>query len=136
MLALKGVISQGDRVSVLVFDEIDANVGGRLGSIIGEKLRQLATNHQVLCITHLPQIASFADRHLTVRKEVSGKKTNTTVRVMDGEDRIQELAEMIGGQRITETTRAQARELLDAAATATSPKPTRSRATASRTLKS
>jgi DNA repair protein RecN (Recombination protein N) len=115
MLALKGVLAQGDRVSVLVFDEIDANVGGRLGSVIGEKLRDLANRHQVLCITHLPQIASYADRHLTVRKQTEGAQTRTTVRAIDGEDRLLELAEMIGGQRITETTKAQARELLDAA---------------------
>ena len=115
MLALKGILAQSDRISVLVFDEIDANVGGRLGSIIGNKLRGLAEHHQVLCITHLPQIASYADRHLTVRKEVVGAATETKVRVMDGSDRLQELAEMIGGQRITDTTRAQAQELLDAA---------------------
>jgi DNA repair protein RecN (Recombination protein N) len=94
MLALKGILAQSDRVSVLVFDEIDANVGGRLGSIIGNKLRSLAEHHQVLCITHLPQIASYADRHFTVRKE---------------------LAEMIGGKQITDTTRAQANELLQSA---------------------
>jgi DNA repair protein RecN (Recombination protein N) len=115
MLALKGILAQGDRVSVLVFDEIDANVGGRLGSVIGNKLRKLAGHHQVLCITHLPQIASYADRHLTVRKAIVGDKTQTTVRTMDGAERLQELAEMIGGQRITDTTRAQAKELLDAA---------------------
>jgi DNA repair protein RecN (Recombination protein N) len=115
MLALKGILASSDRVSVLVFDEIDANVGGRLGSIIGSKLRGLATHHQVLCITHLPQIASYADRHLTVRKEVTGDRTTTTVRPMEGDVRLQELAEMIGGQRITDTTRAQARELLEAA---------------------
>jgi DNA repair protein RecN (Recombination protein N) len=115
MLALKGILAQSDRISVLVFDEIDANVGGRLGSVIGNRLRHLAAHHQVLCITHLPQIASYADRHLTVRKEVVDQKTQTTVRTMAGSERIQELAEMIGGQRITETTRAQAKELLDAA---------------------
>ena len=115
MLALKGILAQGDRVSVLVFDEIDSNVGGRLGSIIGNKLRGLAEHHQVLCITHLPQIASYADRHLTVRKEVVENRTETKVRTMDGGDRLQELAEMIGGQRITDTTKAQAQELLDAA---------------------
>jgi DNA repair protein RecN (Recombination protein N) len=115
MLALKGILAQTDRTSVLVFDEIDANVGGRLGSIIGSKLRDLAKHHQVLCITHLPQIASYADRHLTVRKAVQNNLTQTTVRTMDGDERIEELAEMIGGQRITETTRAQARELLEAA---------------------
>jgi DNA repair protein RecN (Recombination protein N) len=131
MLALKGILASSDRVSVLVFDEIDANVGGRLGSIIGSKLRSLATHHQVLCITHLPQIASYADRHLTVRKEVTGDKTTTTVRPMEGDVRLQELAEMIGGHRITDTTRAQARELLEAAqaefakTTRKEPKPTK-----------
>jgi DNA repair protein RecN (Recombination protein N) len=115
MLALKGILAQSDRISVLVFDEIDANVGGRLGSVIGNKLRHLASTHQVLCITHLPQIACYADRHLTVRKDVAGERTQTTVRTMAGPERIQELAEMIGGQRITETTRAQEKELLDAA---------------------
>ena len=115
MLALKGILASSDRVSVLVFDEIDANVGGRLGSVIGQKLRDLAARHQVLCITHLPQIASFADRHLTVRKQVSGNRTVTTVRPVEGAQRLEELSEMIGGTRITETTRAQARELLEAA---------------------
>jgi DNA repair protein RecN (Recombination protein N) len=115
MLALKGILAQGDRVSVLVFDEIDSNVGGRLGSVIGNKLRALAATHQVLCITHLPQIASYADRHFTVRKEVTDGKTDSKVRTMEGPERLQEIAEMIGGQRITDTTRAQAQELLDAA---------------------
>jgi DNA repair protein RecN (Recombination protein N) len=115
MLALKGILASSDRISVLVFDEIDANVGGRLGSVIGNKLRSLASHHQVLCITHLPQIASYADRHVTVRKEVTGNQTTTTVRPIDGDTRLQELAEMIGGHRITDTTRAQARELLEAA---------------------
>ncbi len=115
MLALKGILAQGDRISVLVFDEIDANVGGRLGSVIGRKLRDLATHHQVLCITHLPQIASFADRQLTVRKAVAQGQTETVVRAVEGSDRIEELAEMIGGQRVTETNRAQAKELLESA---------------------
>ena len=121
MLALKGILAQGDRVSVLVFDEIDSNVGGRLGSVIGGKLRDLAAHHQVLCITHLPQIASYADRHLTVRKTVEDGKTQTIVRVMQGQERLEELAEMIGGQRVTTTTRAQARELLEAAQAAVQP---------------
>ncbi|MDP9175361.1 MAG: DNA repair protein RecN [Planctomycetota bacterium] len=115
MLALKGILAASDRMSVLVFDEIDANVGGRLGAVIGEKLRSLARHHQVLCITHLPQIASFADRHFTVQKMVDKGQTESTVRKMEGPDRIQELAEMIGGAHPTETTRAQARELLAAA---------------------
>ncbi len=121
MLALKGILAASDRISVLVFDEIDANVGGRLGSIIGEKLRALASHHQVLCITHLPQIAAYADRHLTVRKRVVDKQTKTSVRVIDGAERIEELAEMIGGQHVTETTRAQALELLQLGTSKTSP---------------
>jgi DNA repair protein RecN (Recombination protein N) len=116
MLALKGILAQSDRTSVLVFDEIDANVGGRLGSVIGRKLRGLAQHHQVLCITHLPQIACYADHHLTVRKAVQGNQTATSVRIMQGEERIEELAEMIGGSRTTDVTRAQARELLAAGA--------------------
>ena len=80
MLALKSILAQSDRISVLVFDEIDSNVGGRLGSAIGNKLRNLASHHQVLCITHLPQIATYAERHLTVRKETAGNETATTVR--------------------------------------------------------
>jgi DNA repair protein RecN (Recombination protein N) len=123
MLALKGILASSERISVLVFDEIDANVGGRLGSVIGSKLRSLATHHQVLCITHLPQIASYADRHITVRKEVAAGQTTTTVRPIEGEARLQELAEMIGGHRITETTRAQARELLEAAEVEFKPQP-------------
>ena len=127
MLALKGILAQTDRTSVLVFDEIDANVGGRLGSIIGTKLRDLANHHQVLCITHLPQIAAYADRHLTVRKTVAGESTETAVRTVAGDDRIEELAEMIGGQHVTQTTRAQAKELLDSASPPPKPKKVKAR---------
>ena len=122
MLALKGILAKGDRVDVLVFDEIDSNVGGRLGSIIGNKLRGLADSHQVLCITHLPQIASYADRHFTVRKEVVDGKTESQVRQMEGPERLQEIAEMIGGHKITDTTRAQAQELLEVARAEFGPK--------------
>jgi DNA repair protein RecN (Recombination protein N) len=139
MLALKSILAQSDRISVLVFDEIDANVGGRLGSTIGNKLRHLAAHHQVLCITHLPQIASYADRHLTVRKEIIANETATNVRVMSGDERLQELAEMIGGQRITDTTRAQAKELLDAASAEFTPpaivKPARNGKSARKSVK-
>jgi len=122
MLAIKSVLSAkaeptdgAPSASVLVFDEIDSNIGGRLGSVIGSKLRQLARGHQVLCITHLPQIASYASRHLTVRKEQTGKQTSTTVRRVDGDERTQEISEMIGGKSVTEVTRAQALELLASA---------------------
>ncbi|MEI8194916.1 MAG: DNA repair protein RecN [Phycisphaerae bacterium] len=121
MLGLKGILAQADRVSVLVFDEIDANVGGRLGTVIGQKLRDLARVHQVLCITHLPQIASFADRHLTIRKATSHGESFTTVNVVEGDVRITELAEMITGKDITPTSLAQAKELLGLAVTASKP---------------
>ena len=123
MLALKSILAGSDRISVLVFDEIDANIGGRLGSVIGQKLRDLASgssaakpSHQVLCITHLPQIAGFADRHFRIEKSVAGsgksKTTRTTVSRLDGDERVEELAEMMAGKKVTPTTRQQAKELL------------------------
>ena len=125
MLALKGVIHGGDRISVLVFDEVDANIGGRLGSVIGRKLRELAgegsegPRPQVLCITHLAQIAAFGDRHFVIQKKSTGSKksdtTATTVAEVDGKPRVDELAEMLAGAEATPTTRKQARELLRAA---------------------
>lgn len=129
MLAIKSVLAASGEVAargqptatVLVFDEIDANIGGRLGAVIGSKLRQLAAHHQVLCITHLPQIASYASRHLTVRKVQSGKQTQTSVRIITGDERVEEIAEMIGGKSITATTRAQARELLEHAKSESAP---------------
>jgi DNA repair protein RecN (Recombination protein N) len=97
---------------VLVFDEIDANVGGRLGSIIGNKLRQLATRHQVLCITHLPQIAAYADTHFQIDKRVDRGRTRTTVRRLDQGGRVDELARMLGGEAISDGLRRSAREML------------------------
>ncbi len=112
MLALKGIVASADRVSVLVFDEIDANVGGRMGTVIGRKLGDLAAHHQVLCITHLPQIAAFAGRHLKIAKQVTHGQTHTTVSTVEGDGRIEELAEMLTGKNATGTTRKQAEELL------------------------
>jgi DNA repair protein RecN (Recombination protein N) len=113
MLALKSILSQTDRVSVLVFDEIDANIGARLGSAIATKLRKLSTSQQILCITHLPQIAAAADRHLTVHKSSQGDRTLTRVTAVSGESRLEEIAEMIGGPQVTAATRTQAQQLLD-----------------------
>jgi DNA repair protein RecN (Recombination protein N) len=130
MLAIKSVLSsksstkmQGAGVDVLVFDEIDANIGGRLGDIIGRKLRELAasknSDKQVLCITHLPQIAAFADQHFHIVKEVTGtgkaKRTDTTVQTLAGKERVNELAEMLAGTGATATSRRQAKELIAAA---------------------
>lgn len=121
MLALKSIFAGSDRISVLVFDEIDANIGGRLGNVIGRKLRDLAKGdaHQILCITHLPQIAAFGHRHLRIAKTVEGsgksKQTRTTVTTLEGNARVNELSEMMTGKDITATTRKQARELLKTA---------------------
>jgi len=117
MLAIKSILAGADRISVLVFDEIDANIGGRLGTVIGQKLRDLTAKgeHQVLCITHLPQIAAYADCHLRIAKQVAGKQTVTRVTTLAGKDRIEELAEMLAGTGVTATTRKQAKELLSSA---------------------
>jgi len=146
MLALKSILAHSDRISVLVFDEIDSNIGGRMGTVIGRKLRELAGgiaglngkqkpkkrepasglggaggsdgHHQILCITHLPQIAAFADRHMRIAKAVAGKgdarQTRTTVTRLDGKERIEELAEMLAGKDVTTTTRKQVEEMIEA----------------------
>ena len=98
MLALKNVLTKADPVATLVFDEIDQGIGGRVGGIVGEKLWKLARQHQVLCITHLPQLAAFGDQHYCVRKQVEEGRTLTLVTPLEGEPRLMELAQMIGGQ--------------------------------------
>jgi len=112
MLALKHDLAAEDRTPVLVFDEIDANVGGRVGRVVGEKMAAISARHQVICVTHLAQIASCADRQFRVWKEVRGGRTYCAVEPLSDESRIEELAEMIRGDRKTETTRKQALEML------------------------
>lgn len=110
MLGLKGVLARADRTPTLIFDEIDQGIGGRVGAVVGQKLWQLARQHQVLCITHLPQLAAFADQHLKVEKVVRRGRTVTTVRALHGEARVAELAQMLGGAG--EATRESAADLL------------------------
>ena len=105
-------------MGTLVFDEIDAAIGGRLGAVVGRKLRRLAAERQVILVTHLPQIAAFADRQLRVEKRVEGAVTRTRVQAVEGDERVQELAEMIGGPEVTATSRRQALELLERAQSA------------------
>lgn len=115
MLALKSAMAGADMVPVLIFDEIDIGVGGRSGEVIGRKLWRLARNHQVICVTHLPQIAAFADAHFSVSKQTSGERTTSSIECLDEESRLRELAEMIGGTRYTASALDAARELLDKA---------------------
>ena len=97
MLGLKGVLAQADRTPTLIFDEIDQGIGGRVGAIVGEKLWRLASNHQVLCITHLPQLAAYGDQHIKVDKIIQEGRTLTRTRTLDPEERIPEMASMLGG---------------------------------------
>ncbi|MFC1967924.1 DNA repair protein RecN [Chloroflexota bacterium] len=110
-LALKGALSEADNMPMLVFDEIDIGVGGRSGEIIGKKLWALAQKRQVVCVTHLPQIAAFADAHFSVRKETSGSRALSMLENLEYESRIQELAIMLSGPQYTETSSNNAREL-------------------------
>ncbi len=97
MLALKGVLARADRTPTLIFDEIDQGIGGRVGAIVGEKLWNLAANHQVLCITHLPQLAGYGDQHLRVEKQIAGDRTVTHVQPLSADERVTEMAQMLGG---------------------------------------
>ena len=115
MLALKNVLSENDDIDTLVFDEIDAGVSGIAAQRVAEKLAALSRHRQVLCVTHLPQIAAMADTHFEIKKETQSGRTYTSVTLLDGEGRRAELARLIGGENVTMTTLASAGEQLDAA---------------------
>jgi DNA repair protein RecN (Recombination protein N) len=112
LLALRNVLRDEERGGVLLFDEIDAGVGGRTARRVGERLRWLAARHQILCITHLPQIAAVAQTHYRVEKRLRSGRTLTGVKRLEGDARVDEIARMAAGGRVTETARAHARELL------------------------
>jgi len=114
MLALSGV-GGATGAATLVFDEIDAGVGGKTARVVGERLRALGERRQVLCITHLPQVASLAGTHFTLEKDLSGKRATATVRRLDGEGVVEEIRRMLGGERFDEAATRHARELLAAA---------------------
>jgi DNA repair protein RecN (Recombination protein N) len=115
MLAMKKALMQVDPVPVLIFDEIDTNIGGRLGHVTGQKLKSISGERQVLLVTHLPQIASFADRHIKVTKSVQKGRTVVQYQVLEGEDKVRELAQMMSGQQESEISRRHAEEMLDRA---------------------
>jgi DNA repair protein RecN (Recombination protein N) len=112
MLALKSILSSADATPTLVFDEVDVGVGGRSGQVVGEKLWGLSSDHQVLVITHLPQIAAFASAHFRIAKGERAGRTVSQVRQISDEDRIDELAAMLDGEPVTEASRANARQML------------------------
>jgi DNA repair protein RecN (Recombination protein N) len=111
MLALKNTLARADQIPTLIFDEIDQGIGGRVGAIVGQKLWSLARQHQVLCITHLPQLAVFGEQHYQVQKSVHEGRTTTRVAPLQGEERLLELAQMLG--EVSEGTLHSARELIE-----------------------
>ncbi len=118
MLALRVVLAGIDRTPTLVFDEVDAGVGGRTAAAVGQRLAQLARHHQVLVVTHLPQIAAYADRHFVVEKHSAGGQTSTAVRALDSGGRVTELSRMLSGMEGSGLAQAHAEELLAAASRA------------------
>ena len=112
MLALKTVLAKSASVETLIFDEIDSGIGGATAEVVGEKLHALAEYHQILCITHLPQIASKGDIHFLVKKGVKDNRVQTSISVLSEEARINEIARLMGGKTISEKAVEHAREML------------------------
>jgi DNA repair protein RecN (Recombination protein N) len=113
MLALKNVLAQADDIPTLIFDEIDQGIGGRVGMVVGEKLWRLARQHEVLCVTHLPQLAAFGDQHFRVIKQVHEGRTTTQVEQLTDTTRLDELAQMLGN--LSDANRVAAHETLEIA---------------------
>ncbi len=112
MLILRELIATGDGVSTLVFDEIDTGISGRMAAAVGKKLKALAATHQVVVITHLPQIASLADRHMAVRKRPEEGRMVTSVQVLENEERTEEIAQLLAGEEISDSAREHAQRML------------------------
>ena len=113
ILALKALLAGTESVETIVFDEVDAGIGGGVAEVVGRKMASLARHHQIICITHLPQIAKFGDHHLRISKHVSGGRTRTTIMPLAENERVEEIARMLGGEEITRATIAHAREMLE-----------------------
>ena len=115
MLAIKTVLASRDRIPTMIFDEIDTGISGKTAWKVSEKLGQLSKSHQVICITHLPQIAAMADQHYKIAKQAVNNQTVTEIRQLDNNESVDELARMLGGEEITDTVRENAKELIDTA---------------------
>jgi len=112
MLALKAILARADRVPTMIFDEVDSGIGGRVAAVVAQKLAAAAEGRQVLCVTHLAPIAARAAHHVRVAKSVRGGRTRVSAEHVTGEARVEEIARMVAGDRVTETARGHARELL------------------------
>jgi DNA repair protein RecN (Recombination protein N) len=113
ILALKNVLSRTGSVSSIIFDEVDNGIGGAVAEIVGRKLKEVSANHQIVCITHLPQIACFGDKHMYVSKKVVKDRTVTSLEELDSEQKIEEISRMLGGVNVTQKTREHAKEMLN-----------------------
>jgi len=113
VLALKAILAETEAVETIVFDEVDAGIGGSVAEVVGKKLSSLARHHQVICITHLPQIAKFGDHHFRISKRVSDGRTSTIIKRLSETERVKEIARMLGGEKITRATLDHAHEMLD-----------------------
>jgi DNA repair protein RecN (Recombination protein N) len=111
MLALKSVLAENDEIPTLIFDEIDTGISGRTAQMVSEKLHMIARHHQVICITHLPQIAAMADAHFYIEKQVQSDSTRTHLTLLDEEQSVAELGRMLGGVAVTDTVLQSAREM-------------------------
>ena len=112
VLALKAILAETEAVETIVFDEVDAGIGGSVAEVVGKKLSSLSRHHQVICITHLPQIAKFGDHHFRISKQVSDGRTITTIKRLGKRERVKEIARMLGGEKITRATLDHAHEML------------------------
>ena len=113
VLALKAILAKSEAVETIVFDEVDAGISGSVGAVIGKKLSSLARYHQIICITHLPQIAKFGDYHFRISKRVSNGRTKTSINLLSKKERVKEIARMLGGEKITQATLDHAHEMMD-----------------------
>ena len=116
MLALEGILAEADDTPTLIFDEVDSGIGGGMAEMVGRKLAAVGTTRQVLCVTHLPQIAAMADAHFRVEKRTHGGRTETSVHRLEGEDRVEEVARMLGAAGDSDLPRRHAVAILERAA--------------------
>jgi DNA repair protein RecN (Recombination protein N) len=112
MLAIKTVLSEADKTGILVFDEIDAGISGRVAQKVGKVMKKLSSGHQIIAITHLAQIAALADEHMLVEKDVEGPVTITKIRSLDKNEKVIEVAKLLSGEKVTDASIKSAKELM------------------------